>query len=99
YVYCREASQAGPHFHTRMFDPGHGIPEDPATGSAAAALAGILHRFDGLTDGTHRRIIEQGLDMGRPSLIALSLVVEHGRLETVRIGGASVRISEGTIAL
>lgn len=97
YVYCRDATQAVGHFHARMFDPGHGIAEDPATGSAAAALAGAVHRFDALPDGIHRRIIEQGAEIGRPSIIALTLVIARGHLESVRIGGASVHVSEGTI--
>jgi trans-2,3-dihydro-3-hydroxyanthranilate isomerase len=99
YVYCRQTKHIAAHFHARMFDPGHGIAEDPATGSAAAALAGVIHRFDGLTDGIHRRIIEQGFEMGRPSSIVLSLVMAHGKLETVRIGGSSIRVSQGTIEI
>jgi trans-2,3-dihydro-3-hydroxyanthranilate isomerase len=99
YVYSRQPTPAAGHFHARMFDPGHGIAEDPATGSAAAALAGAVHRFDGLPDGIHRRIIEQGIEIGRPSHIALTLVVDRGQLETVRIGGASVRVSDGSIAI
>lgn len=99
YVYSRQPTPASGHFHARMFDPGHGIAEDPATGSAAAALAGAVHRFDGLPDGIHRRIIEQGIEMGRPSHIALTLVVNRGQLETVRIGGASVKVSDGIITV
>jgi trans-2,3-dihydro-3-hydroxyanthranilate isomerase len=73
------------------------VPEDPATGSAAAAFAGVIHRFDALPDGLHKRAIEQGYEMGRPSLIALSLEVEAGRLGAVRIGGHAVRVAEGKI--
>ena len=80
-----------------MFAPHNGMPEDPATGSAVAALAGIVHRFDGLTDGAHKRVIEQGLEMGRPSLIELSLTVEGGKLTSARIGGHAVRVAEGEI--
>jgi trans-2,3-dihydro-3-hydroxyanthranilate isomerase len=80
-----------------MFAPEHGVPEDPATGSAAAAFAGVVHRFDGLPDGGHKRTIEQGFEMGRPSLIELSLHVGGGQLESVRIGGHAVRVAEGMI--
>ena len=52
---------------------------------------------DGLPDGTHKRIVEQGYEIGRPSQIALTLVVTSGKLTTVRIGGSAVRVSEGTI--
>jgi trans-2,3-dihydro-3-hydroxyanthranilate isomerase len=99
YAYCRETLHNTAHFHARMFDPGHGIPEDPATGSAAAAFAGVIHRFDTPPDGTHKKIIEQGFEMGRPSLISLSLHITRGKLETVRIGGSAVRVSEGVLTI
>lgn len=98
YAYTRQCEHTGSAFHVRMFAPQLGIPEDPATGSAAVGLAGIVHHFDGLPDGTHRRIVEQGYEMGRPSQIVLTLVVAGGKLTTVRIGGSAVRVSEGTIA-
>ena len=81
-----------------MFAPQLGVPEDPATGSAAVCFAGLVHDFDGLKDGAHRRVIEQGHEMGRPSSIALTLVVANGKLETVRIGGSAVRVIDGTVA-
>ncbi len=84
-------------FHVRMFAPDVGVPEDPATGSAAVCFAGVIAKFDGLPDGVHRRPIEQGYEMGRPSHIALSLHIEGGKLTTVRIGGHAVRVAEGTI--
>ncbi|MFA5901511.1 MAG: PhzF family phenazine biosynthesis protein [Hyphomicrobium sp.] len=98
YLYARECVHNGAAFHARMFAPQLGVAEDPATGSAAVCLAGVINDFDGLPDGTHRRLIEQGHEMGRPSTIALTLVVANGRLETVRIGGSAVRVIEGLIA-
>lgn len=95
YLYCRETVHNTAHFHARMFDPGHGIAEDPATGSAAAALAAVIHRFDAPPAGEHRFGIEQGFEMGRPSLVHLSLVVDGGRLATARIGGHAIRVAEG----
>jgi trans-2,3-dihydro-3-hydroxyanthranilate isomerase len=80
-----------------MFDPGHGIPEDPATGSAAAAFAGVVARFDEPPGGEHRYEIEQGFEMGRPSRIKLSIVMGDGQLQTVRIGGHAVRVMDGEI--
>jgi trans-2,3-dihydro-3-hydroxyanthranilate isomerase len=97
FLYCRQTVHTSSAFHARMFAPHHGIVEDPATGSAAAAFAGIVHRFDALPDGTHKRIIEQGFEMGRPSLIGVSITVEAGRLTTVRIGGHAVRVASGRI--
>ncbi len=73
------------------------IIEDPATGSAAVGFAGVVHRFDALPDGPHKRTIEQGFEMGRPSLIELSLHIEAGKLDAVRIGGHAVLVAEGTI--
>jgi trans-2,3-dihydro-3-hydroxyanthranilate isomerase len=97
FLYCRQTAHTTSQFHARMFAPDLGIPEDPATGAAAAAFAGPVHRFDELPDGVHKRLIEQGYEMGRPSLIQLSLEVAGGKLAQVRIGGHAVRVAEGRI--
>jgi trans-2,3-dihydro-3-hydroxyanthranilate isomerase len=97
FLYCRPTVHTTSAFHARMFAPQHGIAEDPATGSAAAAFAAVVHRFDELPDGTHKRVIEQGFEMGRPSLIDLAVTVEGGRVATVRIGGHAVRVAAGRI--
>jgi trans-2,3-dihydro-3-hydroxyanthranilate isomerase len=95
YAFCNETAEPGHHFHARMFAPGMGVPEDPATGSAAAAFAGVLARR--LRDGTHALVIEQGYEMGRPSLIRLTAEVAAGRLVSASIGGNAVIVTEGTI--
>jgi trans-2,3-dihydro-3-hydroxyanthranilate isomerase len=95
YVFCNETAEAGHHFHARMFAPGMGVPEDPATGSAAAAFAGVLARR--LSDGSHAITIEQGYEMGRPSLIHLTAEVAAGRLVSASVGGDAVIVTEGTI--
>lgn len=97
FLYCRQTEHTSSSFHARFFGPDFGVAEDPATGSAAVGLAGVIHRFDGLPDGTHKRIVEQGYEMGRPSLITVSLEVERGKLHSVRIGGHAVRVAEGKI--
>jgi trans-2,3-dihydro-3-hydroxyanthranilate isomerase len=97
FLYCRQTVHTTSAFHARMFAPDGGITEDPATGSAAAAFAGIVHRFDVLPDGAHKRIVEQGYEMGRPSLISLSLEITGGKLAAVRVGGHAVRVAEGKI--
>jgi trans-2,3-dihydro-3-hydroxyanthranilate isomerase len=97
FLYCRQTVHTTSAFHARMFAPHMGVLEDPATGSAAAAFAGVIRHFDELPDGLHKRMIEQGYEMGRPSLIALSLEVEGSKLATVRIGGHAVRVAEGKI--
>ena len=84
-------------FRARMFAGGWGITEDPATGSAAASFAGVLMTFDPPGDGEHMRLIEQGVEMGRPSLISLGLVVEGGALQSATIGGSAVIVSEGRL--
>lgn len=95
YLYSRETLHNTAQFHARMFAPDVGIPEDPATGSAAVMFAGVILTFDALPDGTHKRLIEQGYQMGRPSEVSLALEVKNGKLHTVRIGGAAVRVAEG----
>jgi trans-2,3-dihydro-3-hydroxyanthranilate isomerase len=99
YLYTRDTEGHDHSFRARMFAPALGIEEDPATGSAAAALPGAIHTFDALTDGAHVAIIEQGFDMGRPSLIRLEIGIRAGAVDSVRIGGDAVRVSAGTLAL
>lgn len=97
YVYCPDPEGAGHHFRARMFMRGGGNAEDPATGSAVAALAGALMQFEPMGEGEHDFVIEQGFEMGRPSLIELQLVIRTGALASVEIGGAAVLVSEGTM--
>ena len=97
FLYCRQTVHTTSSFHARFFGPDFGVPEDPATGSAAVGFAGVIHRFDALPDGSHKRVVEQGYEMGRPSLISLSLQVTRGKLDAVRIGGHAVRVAEGKI--
>jgi trans-2,3-dihydro-3-hydroxyanthranilate isomerase len=80
-----------------MFGPGMGIPEDPATGSAAAAFAGVIQHCDKPTDGTHHYVIEQGFEMGRPSLINLTLEMVGSKMKTGRVGGNAIVVAEGTL--
>lgn len=97
YLFCAETAETGNHFHARMFAPSLGIPEDPATGAAAAAFAGMLSAHGGLADGRHDIRIEQGYEMGRPSLIELGLERSNNALNAASIGGHAVVVSEGTI--
>ena len=80
-----------------MFAPRMGIPEDPATGSAAAAFAGVLARYETLADGGHDFEIEQGYEMGRPSLIELSIAIKQRELVSAAVGGEAIIVSDGTI--
>jgi trans-2,3-dihydro-3-hydroxyanthranilate isomerase len=97
YLYTRQCVRAQSAFHARMFAPDIGVPEDPATGSAAASFAYVVQEFDGLPDGTHKRGIEQGFEMGRPSAVTLTMTIARGKLDGVRIGGYAVRVAEGVL--
>jgi trans-2,3-dihydro-3-hydroxyanthranilate isomerase len=97
FVFSRETAEKGRDFHARMFAPAMGIIEDPATGSAVAAFAGLLGRFGGYGDGDHTVAIEQGYEMGRPSLIRLGMTIVAGQFTAVTVGGSAVIIAEGTI--
>lgn len=99
YLYCRGGVNHTAKFHTRMFAPDMGIAEDPATGAAVAALSGAIHFFDKLVDGHHPFLIEQGVEMGRPSHIHLHLDIAGGAIAGARIGGEAVRIASGTLDL
>jgi trans-2,3-dihydro-3-hydroxyanthranilate isomerase len=97
FVFCRETAQPGHAFHARMFAPLMGVAEDPATGSAVAAFAGLIARTVAQADGEHAIVVEQGFEMQRPSLISLSLTMANGALTRASIGGDAVLVSEGTI--
>lgn len=99
YLYCRGGVNHMARFHARMFAPAMGIGEDPATGAAVAALSGAIHHFDGLTDGHHPLLVEQGVEMGRPSFLHLHVDVAGGEITAARIGGQAVRIAAGELYL
>lgn len=92
YLYVRDPADPA-QVRTRMFAPLSNIPEDPATGSAGAALAAFLATLDGPEEERHYSIV-QGVEMGRRSDIAA--IVAGGR---VRIGGPCVPMQQGTLAL
>ncbi|MEN0000109.1 MAG: PhzF family phenazine biosynthesis protein [Pseudomonadota bacterium] len=97
YAYCRETVDHTCKWHARMFAPHMGIPEDPATGSAAVSFAGAISLFDGLVEGPNVFWIEQGVEMGRPSRIRLEVSVKQQAMHTIRIGGHAVKIAEGRL--
>ena len=97
FLYCRETVLHSTSVHARMFAPGVGVPEDPATGSAAAAFSAVLLRYDQLPEGTSEFTIEQGIEMGRPGEIKLEIEVASLRLKRVRIGGFACLIARGKL--
>jgi trans-2,3-dihydro-3-hydroxyanthranilate isomerase len=81
----------------RMFAPLSGVPEDPATGSANCALAGLLAHYSPRPNGSFVWRIAQGVEMGRPSTLIARAEKKDGVIQTTRIGGASILVSDGFI--
>jgi trans-2,3-dihydro-3-hydroxyanthranilate isomerase len=98
-VFSMDGEQPGSDVHARMFAPRIGIPEDPATGGAAVALAGYLASRDPRPEGSLRWVIEQGFEMGRPSILAAEADKAAGQVTATRVGGSSVIVSEGLFRL
>jgi trans-2,3-dihydro-3-hydroxyanthranilate isomerase len=95
HLYTRSGDEFD--IRARMFAPFDGVPEDPATGSASCALAGLLSHYEAATDGTTSWRIAQGVEMGRPSVLEASAEKRGGVVVVTRVGGTSVLVSEGTI--
>lgn len=96
FVVARDEREEGV-IHARMFAPELGVAEDPATGAAAAALAGFLAAGLPTARGAHRWILHQGAWMGRPSLIELEAELRNGGACRVRVGGSTRPMGSGTI--
>jgi len=94
FIFCPETYNKDNDLNARMFADAYGIPEDPATGSANGCLAGYLvkHRYFG--EGPVNIRVEQGYEIGRPSLLYLRAEEENGRIE-VHVGGKVFKVAEG----
>lgn len=88
----------GKHWKTRMFAPGHGINEDPATGSAAGPLACHLLRHGRIASGEEIEIA-QGAEIGRPSTLYARATGARDTLERVEVGGSAVTVARGEFRL
>jgi len=99
YVVAMEGESPDVDVHVRMFAPAVGVPEDPATGSAAAALGAYLAAADGRADGSLRWVVEQGLEIDRPSRLVVEADRTGGETTAVRVGGDAVLVSRGTLSL
>jgi trans-2,3-dihydro-3-hydroxyanthranilate isomerase len=99
YIFTFETEDPQSSVHARMFAPAEGIQEDPATGSAAAALAGYLGSRENVLTGTLKWTIEQGSEMGRPSILKVEADKKDGKIEAVRVGGTSVLVCEGHLEI
>lgn len=86
----------GVDIRARAFLPGAAVPEDPATGSANACLAGYLAARTP-RDGVLRWEVAQGVEMGRASRLSLEVMKTGGQIEAVRVGGATVLVNAGTM--
>jgi trans-2,3-dihydro-3-hydroxyanthranilate isomerase len=82
-----------------MFAPLFGVPEDPATGSANVALAGLLASLRGEDDLSLRLKISQGVDMGRPSLLEARAEKRGGRVTGTWVGGRCVPVMQGALEI
>ena len=96
-VFAMDAEGANVDVHARVFVPGLNVPEDPATGSANACLGGYLASRTPRDNGTLRWTVEQGIEMGRPSLLHVEADKQGGRITGVRVGGSTVMVSEGSM--
>ncbi|MGB3278719.1 MAG: PhzF family phenazine biosynthesis protein [Pseudorhodobacter sp.] len=86
-------------YQARMFSPTAGIPEDPATGSASAILAAQLWASGAVLPGETLLKLAQGVEMGRPSAIGLTVICDETGVQSVRVSGSAVRISDGHIRI
>jgi len=96
FVFCRETIDPAHHIHARMFADYYGVAEDPATGSANSCFAAYLvqHRYFG-TDKIDIRV-EQGYEIGRPSLIYLRAKEHDGRID-VQVGGKVIMVARAEL--
>jgi trans-2,3-dihydro-3-hydroxyanthranilate isomerase len=100
-VFSREVERVGSDIHARVFVPGLSVPEDPATGSAAAALGGYLAARASTTSSSAPTnaplsyVVEQGFEMGRPSILHIEVDRAEGDVTAIRVGGEAVVVMEG----
>ena len=96
-LYAVDGDAPDADYHVRMFAPDAGVWEDAATGSAAAALPGQIALSQTIPNGDHQWIIEQGIEMGRPSRIEADVNISNGSVSSVRIGGNAILVQQGRL--
>ena len=100
FLFSSEKVGDGATVYSRMFAPGMGIPEDPATGAASGPLGCYLVRHKVVPPEKAGSILSlQGVKMGRPSYVNIAIGVSNGDITSVRVGGESVVAGEGTLYL
>jgi trans-2,3-dihydro-3-hydroxyanthranilate isomerase len=98
FVFTLEVETPGSTVHSRMFAPGLGIAEDPATGAASGPLGAYLVHY-GIARADAHIVSEQGLEMGRPSYIHIEVLSEGGELTAARIAGQCYYMGRGEFDL
>lgn len=102
YVFTTDRSGAADSAitYSRMFAPMLGVGEDPATGGASGPLGSYLVKHGVVTPGQGRSILNlQGVKLGRPSWIHVSIESSAGDITRVRVGGTSVFVAEGMMEI
>jgi trans-2,3-dihydro-3-hydroxyanthranilate isomerase len=98
FVFSTEAGKDKATCYSRMFAPGFGIVEDPATGGASGPLGSYLVHHGVVAPEKGPRIVSlQGKKMGRPSWIHVDIGTSDGAINRVRVGGKAVLIGEGSL--
>ena len=98
FFFAMSGAGAAETVHSRMFAPGFGIVEDPATGSASGPLGCYLLRHGLLAaDGATRIVSLQGAAMGRPSRILVDISSRDGEITQVKVGGRAVLVASGEV--
>ncbi|MDD3858531.1 MAG: PhzF family phenazine biosynthesis protein [Methanoculleus sp.] len=96
FIFCPEPYRPENTFNARMFADNFGVPEDPATGSANGCLAGYLLRHGYFPGDSLDIRVEQGCEIGRPSLIRCR-AERHGDSIAVRVGGRVIPVARGEL--
>jgi trans-2,3-dihydro-3-hydroxyanthranilate isomerase len=100
YVFALSAERSGSDVHGRMFDDGLGIGEDPATGSAQGPLGAYLVAHELVrVEPTTRIRVEQGFEIGRPSILEIEVDKAGAAITAVRVGGRCVPMGGGWLDL
>src|SRR5205814_302417 len=98
FLFSTEPGNDGATAYSRMFAPGLGVVEDPATGSASGPLGCYLVRYNVVAPQQAAAMLSlQGVKMGRPSHVHISIGLTGGAISSVRVGGRSVLAGEGTL--
>jgi trans-2,3-dihydro-3-hydroxyanthranilate isomerase len=100
YAFAMSGERSGSHVHGRMFDQGLGIGEDPATGAAQGPLGAYIVAHELVrVEPTTRIRVEQGFEIGRPSILDIEVDRTAAGITAVRVGGRCVPMGAGWLEL